>query len=544
MRLAVLGFVLLPCSALADTFTLRSAPDAVTVFPGIAQVSRTAAVDLPAGRHEIVLPDLPEWVDANRLRVAVDGAVLASTKLRNDALPPVPDTDSPAVIAAKAAIDAAEAAIVALDDDVAEARLGVRSAEAQLDFLEALGNNQSLPSTAADLAAVGAMIADETRAAEVARLTAQRQIRLIEEGRPALTQNLVDARAALAALTPPRKPNARLALEVQAETEGTVEVTVRYLANASWRPTYDLFLTRGETPTVALQRAALVRQDSGENWQDVTLTLSTLAPTGQTDPGTVYGQLLRIEDPAERKAILNSAQMEARVASADFAAAPVAVEETISASFEGPGVSYVAQGKVTVAHGADAARLALDTLTFDARVFARGVPARDNTAFMMAEFVNTTDEPLLQADQAQVFVDGALVGASWFPEIPAGERATKSFGPIETLRLERTVLDRNAGDRGIINRSNAQSLAVRLDVTNLGKENWDVEVMESVPYSEQEDLVIDWTADPRPDQINVDDRQGVLQWDLSVSAQSDVQITVEQDIRWPEGQVLIERPFP
>ncbi len=73
MRFA-LCLLALPTAVFADNFTVTSAPSDVTVYPGIAMVSRTVTVDVPQGTHELVLPDLPQWVDARSLRISLKGA--------------------------------------------------------------------------------------------------------------------------------------------------------------------------------------------------------------------------------------------------------------------------------------------------------------------------------------------------------------------------------------------------------------------------------------------------------------------------------------
>lgn len=537
MRLIALALVAFPLPALAETYTAPSAPTAVTVYNGLAMVTREVSVDMSAGAHEVVLPDLPQWVDAGSLRVSVTGALLSSTRLRTDALPPQPDSDSAAVIAAKAQIDAAERALRNLDDVVQDANVAVTAAQARLNFLAGLGASETLPSDPAALTGLAQMIGTETLAARQVQLTAQRAAREVAEGRKDLEEDLADARAALAALTPPAEPRALLALTVTAQEAGTLTATVSYPADASWESAYDIALTTGDTDSLILRRAALVYQNSGENWEDVTLTLSTLAPNGQVLPSELYPPLLRYEDPQEQEQA--KLQRSASGLSADSMAAPV-MEMAMAPqpNFDGPGVTYTLPARITIAQSAEGARVELDALEFDPRVFARAVPARDSTAFLMAEATNQSREPLLASSSAQIFLDGTLVGQSRFDAVPAGGEFTQAFGPVEDLRLTYVVLDRSAGDRGIISRSNAQTQDVRMSVENLGQRAWNVELREALPYSEQDDLVIEWTAQPRADMTDVDDTRGLVQWNFSVAAGATQEVSLEQVIKWPDGMVL------
>jgi uncharacterized protein (TIGR02231 family) len=536
MRLLPLALAALPLPALAETYTVTSAPSAVTVYSGFATVTREVSVEVSAGAHEVILPDLPQWIDAGSLRVSLSGAALAGTRLRTDALPPRPDGDSATLVAAKDRIEAAEQALTDLGDAAQNAGLAARAAEARLAFLQGLASSETLPSTPEALAGLGQMIEAQTLEATTAQMTAQRRVRDIENGRADLEQDLADARAALAALTPPVEPKTLLALSVAAPDAGTIVASISYPVRASWRPTYDIALMRGDADTMTLRRAALITQNSGENWEDVTLTLSTLSPSGQVIPSELYPPLVRFEDPEERAKLERSMSS----LSADASGAPAMMMEAPvpQPDFDGPGVSYTLPNPLSVAQDAEGARVELDALEFEARVFARGVPARDTTAFLMGEVTNESMEPLLAAESAQIFVDGALVGQSSFAAVPAGGTITQAFGPIEELRLTHVVLDRSEGDRGLINRSNAQIQDVRMTVENLGAEAWDVEVLEAIPYSEQDDLVVDWSAQPNVSVTDVEDRRGLMQWDIALGANETQNITIEQTIRWPEGKVL------
>ena len=534
LALALAAF---PLSAFADAYTVRSAPTAVTIYSGFAMVTRDVRVDVSAGAHEVILPDLPLWIDAASLRVSVTGAQLSGTRLRTDALPPQPTGDSVAIREAKAQIETARRALRDLDDAVQDAGLAAQAAEARLAFLLGLTTSETLPTAPDALIAVAEMIEAQTLVTKQVQLTSQREARHVDEAREDLEKNLSDAQAALVALTPPKKPNALLALSVTAQNGGTVLASVRYPARASWQPTYDVVLSRAATDRITLRRAALLYQNSGENWENVTLTLSTLAPSGQVTPSELFPPLLRLEDPPLREKLERSISN----LSADMVGAPEPVMEMATRpqpDFDGPGVTYTLPAPLTIAQDAEGARVELDTLEFDARVFAQAVPARDTTAFLMAQATNTSREPLLAASSAQIFLDGSLVGQSSFSTVPAGGDISQAFGPIEALRLKHVVLDRSEGDRGIISRSNAQTQETRMTIENIGPDTWDVELREAIPYSEQDDLVIQWNAQPKADEEDVDDRRGLIQWNLTLAPQSRQEVMLEQAIRWPDGKVL------
>ncbi|MEM9639710.1 MAG: DUF4139 domain-containing protein, partial [Pseudomonadota bacterium] len=186
----------------------------------------------------------------------------------------------------------------------------------------------------------------------------------------------------------------------------------------------------------------------------------------------------------------------------------------------------------------DATRITLDTLAFETEIFARAVPLRDSTAFLMARFTNTAPEPLYGGGEAAYYLDNGLIGFGEMAHIAAGDEAELSFGPIEDLQLERVVLDLNEGDSGILTRSNTRNEEIRIRIDNIGGRTWPIELLDRVPFSEQEDLVITYSATPPPDQQNPEDLRGILRWDLELAGGESQSIVLRQNLKWPDGMIL------
>lgn len=50
--------------------------------------------------------------------------------------------------------------------------------------------------------------------------------------------------------------------------------------------------------------------------------------------------------------------------------------------------------------------------------------------------------------------------------------------------------------------------------------------------------MIDWSAAPTPSEENVDNRRGILAWDLDMKAGSKQTVRLNTSINWPEGMEL------
>lgn len=538
--ITIAALSLMPGFALADTMTVFSQPSAVEVYPMGALVTRTVTFNMPQGRHDILLPDLPTDIDAASTQAILEGAVLNSRSYSNTPnVPAIPDV-STGYLAAKNARDDAKAAIAALNDQKRQLEARVDAAKAQIGFLGGLSDNEGLPDDVQVLRDLSRMIADEGDLARKAIVITQADIRVLEATRPALVQTLNEAEFALRSVSRPSEDATQLTLTATAAQAGPVTLTLRYFSNgAFWTPVYRMHLTTGDTPELRVERLAKLGQESGEHWQDVDLTLSTLTPSGQSYPSQPWAQFLRIEERFQKRSVSTMAMEDSGALAEPIIETPVIVEEVAGFSpIAGPGSTYTFPTGITALNEADAVQIAMGEITFSPTLSAQATPSRDDTAYRKVSFANTSPERLLGTNSATIYVDERLMGNITFTTIEPTQDADLFFGPIDGLLVSRTVLDRNEGDRGFVTRSNENSEDIRIDIENLTDRAWDVAVFDGVPYGEQEDLVINWTASPKPDQINDDDRRGILRWDMNAAAGSKQSISIKTKITWPEGLEL------
>ncbi|MFT7594177.1 MAG: hypothetical protein ACI8R4_001495 [Paracoccaceae bacterium] len=261
MRFAALVLFLIPNIGIADSFSPASKITDVIVYPDSAAITRKAPFSIPAGQHTLILRDLPAMDDPLSLRIQ------------------------------------------AVEDDASHARLMAKVAHTRLAFLQQLGRDDKM-STAPldDLRALSQMVGTEALDAHQSALTAEIAARKIERALEDLQEELAKAQQALDAVSQEDEDRIYLSVEVTAEAPADGTVILSYLSeNGSfWAPIYDLHLTRGAEPSVRIQRDVLVAQESGENWVDINLTLSTLEPFGRIRPFKVRTDRKRIEDPPPR----------------------------------------------------------------------------------------------------------------------------------------------------------------------------------------------------------------------------------------------------
>lgn len=538
MRALPLMLALVPLPLWAADIPLTSRVSAVTLYPQGATVTREVAYNAPAGQNDLILADLPQGTPLASIRVAVTGARMGGVTTRSDYVPPREAADSPALIAARAEVERLEQALREARAGIEDIRLEAEAARARIAFLGQIGQQDSGAALEVDrLRDLAGMIGAETLAAKQAEAEANRRAEAAERGLKDQIEELARAVQALSALVPENEARAMLAVAISSDAATTGTLTVTYtIPDAGWQPLYDLHLAR-DTGALRIERGAFVQQATGENWQDVALTLSTLRPSEQTDPGTLWPWIPRIGDPDEIRP-LTRGKAEGALMSAAAPAAESDAAEVAIADFDGLSVSYSYPAPVSIASGADRVRLMLGPLESTAEIVAQAVPMLDASAFLMARLINDTGEILLPTAEARFYLDGRYVGQRWMNQIAAGAEADLSFGPIDGLRLTRLVTNRNEGDRGLITKSNEMTESVEIKIENLTGETWPLRVLDRVPVSEQEDLKITWQADPAPTEQDVDGQRGILSWAFDLPAGESRIITLQTRLTWPETKVL------
>ena len=430
-----------------------SAVDAVTVYPDGASVTRVITLDLPAGDHSAVLKDFPLTLDPSSLRVEGEaGAKLTIGAI--DAKPPraAPPVNLPEIDKRIEALKDQRADLQgAIDAAAARRKFAERFAEASPAGIGDKGEARPLTEWRAAFAAV----AEEVATADTAIRDAERKQREIDREIARLEADR--------AQKPPSKLEVRIELAAAAATKATLRVTYA-VRNARWTPLYDARLDTGakdRKPALELVRRAEITQNTGEDWSNVALAVSTVRTArGGKRAGSEFADRA-ISATAAAARPHRSARRHASAAARDAAScaqpAPGAAEAYAKAPKSSrprpksaasrsrskfPAASASAPAKAPRACASATATIAPD-------LAVRSVPVIDPTAFLEASFKQTEDAPLLPG-RVSIYRDGVFVGRGQMAAASKDETVRLGFGADDKVKIERTVVKRNEGSAGLI----------------------------------------------------------------------------------------------
>ena len=344
-------------------------------------------------------------------------------------------------------------------------------------------------------------------------------------------------------------------VRVSAAQPGKLDLALSYtVPGASWSPSYDARVQSAER-TVALGYFGLVRQSTGEDWNNVALTLSTARPSlGGAAPvlstwnldvwlprpmvAAMAADQLRLR---EKDMMAKSAKVEAVggmnmqrfTTNAPEAPAPVEVAaETALATVESGATSAVFRIAATASIPSDNSpqKVAITSARLAAAPEYLTVPKRQATAYLTSKVVNSSDFPLL-GGAMNVFLDGTFVATSGLRTVMPGEKFDLALGADEGISVKHKRVQKFTEDTGLTNSGKRITYEYLITVQNNKKTVERVIVVDQLPVSRNEKVVVKQLL---PDAQELKPTpEGALKWSLDLKPGEKRDLTVKFTIDYP-----------
>jgi len=528
----VVWFILVLATVMVAS-PVESRITAVTVYPDRAVVTRTATVELTPGTHELAFAQLPATLNERTVQVSgrgVDGATILDVGVRQSF---VDHAASPRVKELEEKLRDLQRALRRLDDRAAVlADQGKMIDRMEAALLAPPGPEVDRPEIE-QLKTSGEFITTQRT-----RLMADRTE--LQEEREALQARITAVQHQLNEL---RGSGSRafktMTVRVAAEQAGALALTFSYtVPQARWSPGYDVRFTGGER-VVELGYFGLVRQNTGEDWTDVALTLSTARPSlGGAAPDLAPWHLdvwverppvpvaaapaPRFEDMARTRvgtsvAMNQALAMEAKTATAEVEAATTSVVFRVRAP-------------ATLLSDNTPQRVPITALQLNQLPEYRTTPKLAATAYLTARVMNTSDYPLL-AGEMSVFLDGTFVATSRIDTVMPEEQFDIALGADEGIAVEHREIQRFTEQIGLRSRTTRVTHEYLITVQNNKRSAERVVVLDQVPLSRHDDIVVR-VLEPAARELQPDNK-GELNWLLMLQPEEKRELRLKFTVEYP-----------
>jgi uncharacterized protein (TIGR02231 family) len=533
-----------------------SAITTVTVFPRGAEITRTAQLKIAQGEHILIFKDLPAQALGASIRVegrSTGRLEIGSVDTRKVQVPRLDPATS------QSERRKLELAVEKLDDERAVVTAEVTAAETQKKFIEALIALPNRPPAAASsqgekreewgdmVTLVGTRLAE----AEKARLAAAIKVRDFD-------RRIDDLEKALSSLAPVEDERTEVRVNVAAAAGLEATVLIRYqVPSATWHSLYDARLMTGArnvAPGLTLIRRAAIQQRSGEDWRDVSLSLSTTRPSSGAAAPSLSS--LTVDYMSEMPAPRPYASP-APVARSRDAAAPQVAREDAGATAEKAesremGIEeqqatveatpfqavFSIPSKMTVLTTGEVKRTQIDDAKVEPAIVVRAVPRLQTQAYLYAKVTMPKATAYLPG-QISLFRDGTYVGIGQLPLLSPGQEHEIGFGADDSVRVRYATIEDKRGETGLISSSQTDTRSFRTVVKNLHERAIAISVLDHMPVSKQQDIKVELTGKTPPTRRDVDDKRGILAWEATLQPDEERQIEFGYRISWPAGKRVI-----
>ena len=522
--------------------------DSVTVYSNRAAVSRVVEVEFGPGGNVLTIEGIPATADDSSVRVTAKTSSTITIQGVDVSLKELSTQADPKVEALLKQIED-------LRDKINLLEIKRKARQDQVEFIDTLARARAANAgdelvakqpvaafSVEDLEAIMNM-AFEKKVAALEHMSdiavEQRELRA-EVNR--LERELGQARGGGARTK-------TVAASFNAAKAGRGAFTIEYMVpGAWWRPEY---VIRGgaDNKSVEVSYNASITQRTGEDWNGVTIKLSTARPATGAKAPEVEPWYVGVREAdsyskpsrslAMKKKLTKSAPMDAK--------APMEMEEGMAADSDammasrqavaqveasGHVVNFEIPQRADVASGGDVKKVSVGQLSFEAKMSWVCSPAFSQNVFIRATAPNTSQLPMLPGP-ANVFQGDSFVGKSELETVAPGQKLKLDLGVDPSFKVKRKLVKREGGSEGIISSSNTASFVYEVELESFHKRRETVEVVDRIPQSQDERLTVqDVKLAPKPDKR---DERSIITWNLDMRPKEKKTIRMEFTLAYPPG---------
>ncbi len=517
----------------------------VTVYSDRALVKRTFSADLPAGYVSIAIPDLPAKMLNESVRVSgmgTSGVTISGVNIEEKYLES----------SAQDAVRELEERKDKIDDRirVLQDRKGVLGHKK--GFIESLSQKTS-ESIAENIAVQRPSIEEWT--AMVSFI--DKSLNEISTERQSIDKEWIDLKnkktviAKEMAKYQNSSGESRKSVQVDLELDnpGSITMELSYIVmGANWTPIYDIRAS-SDNDTISVIFMANVKQNTGEDWQDVKLELSTAKPFIGAAPRDLNPWYLSVTDYDESKRgrmtyMLDGIDMKDQLVQVPWEA-PAVMKQILETQLSIADVSqqlistsFILKQTESIPSDNTAKKVSVKVASAVGKKEYYAVPKLNNYAYLRSMVTNQTNFPLLPGN-ANVFFDGNFVSTTLIPLVVPSESFEMYLGIDEGIKLKRELVEKFSDMTGVMSRKNRVEYSYKITVETYRDFEQKITILDQIPVSQDDriDIKVKKIV-PEPRYKGDDKQKGILRWIVNLPPRGKETISFDYQIVYPPDVVI------
>lgn len=519
----------------AQAQPLSSAIKDVTVYNDQAAVTRYAEIELEAGEHDVTFENLPVSLDDRSLQVnlkANEPAVLLDISSKLHYL-----TNEEQLSKNKQQVNVIKDKLTNINNQLAVINN-------QSSFIGQIRDAILSTSETANRPSV-----QEAKDVVVFFTTTQKQLvkqdRQLNNEKQALEQELSILQQQVGSSSNQESARTKnVTVNIRLPKAEKVKLALTYMVpDAGWYPTYDARFD-SKDQKLSLSYLGNVFQETGENWNNVNLTLSTTRPLqGGTLP-TLSTWVLSpyVEAPATVSASYDNSAMSARMLYAD--AAPRGAMEKKQYIAKKPrarieqsltNASFIINEPTSLASSEDIQKVSINNLDeLKTSLVYQVIPRLTARAFLEAKTNNNTEYPLL-AGELNVFIDGRFVSKNQLNTTMPNQDFNINLGVDDAIKVAYKSVKRFTEKTGFTNSGERVTYEYLITLNNNSSKSAAINIKDQIPVSQNEKIDVKLLE---PNNIKAD-KEGVLDWQVNIKPTEQLTIPVKFSVGYPVNADVI-----
>ncbi|TFH08660.1 MAG: mucoidy inhibitor MuiA family protein [Candidatus Thorarchaeota archaeon] len=343
---------------------------------------------------------------------------------------------------------------------------------------------------------------------------------------------------------------------VDAKQSTTLELEITYqISPANWYSTYDVDIGEG---TTSLKRIAMVSNNSMEDWEDISLIVSTASaqPVSIVKPNPYYVNTLSatmtksgyggvaprwvlrsVSEDSDDK--WEEEKMDDLVSGFAEELMPEIIEEYATSSETLGGITvYAVPGKITIEANKDPSPITLTLDEFESKRLHYW------NAYAMQEVVAqdeiTNGDSVLLPGSVKVYAAGDYIGETNLGTISPREKFRLGTRAAYDVKAERKLLEKDTEKAGFTRGKQKRGYTYSLELKNFSKREIEIRIVDRIPYSNSEKILVELAE---PSLVYKKMELGVLTWETKMETDKELKIKYSYDVEW-EKELSIRPPLP
>jgi len=301
----------------------------------------------------------------------------------------------------------------------------------------------------------------------------------------------------------------------------------------------------------------IVRQNTGEDWKDVDIILSTSKPArNPVAPklDTWYLDIMQYRtlsklSKGEKNTFSAREEMATMEVAADYelAAAPASLPHYDEMNYDiadivdsgagsGMGVQFSITGKSDILQDNSIKKLTITFLEFKVEESYVSVPKISEAAFLSIALKNDSEFPLLAGETA-LFQGQDYIGNGYLDFVAPGQEIDMSMGINDAIKVKRTTVKDLTASSFISGDKVRKTFAYQIEIANNTPREINISVFDQIPISKNDKIdIYGESFDPKPTEKNPN---GICEWKLSIPQSEKKSLSLKYSIDYPKNDKII-----